>query len=455
MKKFLLAVVAVGLCAGTALAFSADDFIPPVQAKNAEQKAELLAVKEPEKVKTVTDENLEMPVTEAPTLQDAANAIVDKMKRGCQIVRLSPEDGLTFIATGTGTYNVNAYENPVLSRYEQRDAYVAAFMDAKAQMAQTVGEIVYRGATDFDKKIETLNTPKKALKNIETELSESQMQSVRKVLKGYVTYAVKDNGKGSVYVSIASSPKTRGKYSRSGTDGITAASLGEGLNALFAEIKNGFVPPVGGRIIEVPDTGEVAWVGFGSAVVEKDSEPDVQAEMNLAAEQIAGLRARDALAGIILGDDTRWQSHADERTSKQIKDFDKAQQSDPTAKGSVEETKANEERRRELRKSLSTGTSIQSLRNGTLPPGTKLETEMDEDEYFAYGIAIYIPSLSNATREAAREMDEAQIVQPPKREKSDTEFDAPSGAGSAGKQAPEKPEIELKKGPTGVVKQDL
>ena len=117
----------------------------------------------------------------------------------------------------------------------------------------------------------------------------------------------------------------------------------------------------------------------------------------------------------------------------------------------MEENKATEERRRELRKSVSTGTSIQSLRNGTLPPGTKLETELDEDEYFAYGIAIYIPSLSNATREAAREMDEAQIVQPPKREKSDAEFDAPKGTNKSG----EKPEVELKKGPTGVVKQDL
>ena len=47
----------------------------------------------------------------------------------------------------------------------------------------------------------------------------------------------------------------------------------------------------------MPDTGEVAWVGLGSAVVEKDSEPDVQAELKLMAEQIAGLRARDAEAG--------------------------------------------------------------------------------------------------------------------------------------------------------------
>lgn len=455
MKRLLLSILAVCLCASVAMAFSADDFDPPVQAKTAAQKAELSAVTDEAAVKTVMDPNLEMNVTEAPTLQDGANSIVDKMKRGCQVVRLSPEDGLTFIATGVGTYNPQKYENAVLSRIEQREAYVTAFMDAKSQMAQTVGEIVYRGATNFDKKLETLHTPEKALNNLETDLSESQLQTVRKVLKGYVTYAVKDDGKGRIYVSIASSPKTRGKYSRSGTDGIVANNLTEGLNALFAEIKNNLVPPVGGRIIEIPETGEIAWVGFGSAVVGKDPEPDVQAELNLAAEQIAGLRARDALAGIILGDDTYWEGHVDEQTRKQTKAFERAQQSDQTTKGSAEEIQALEKRRRDMRTSITSGTSIQSLRNGTLPPGTMLETELDEDEYFAYGVAIYRPSVSQAVIEASREMDDAQIVQPPKQGNvTDGEHSSPSRA-SGGKQAPKMPELDLKRGPTGVVQQNL
>ena len=456
MRKILFSAVVVViacLCGGAAFAFSADDFIPPVQAKDKAQEAELLTVKDKDAVKTVQDENLDMKVTEAATLQDAANSIVEKMKRGCQIVRLSPEDGLTFIATGIGTFNPN-HKNVVMSRIEQRNAYVTAFMDAKAQMAQTVGEIVVRGATNFDKKLETLHTPQKSLKNIESELSESQMQSVRKVLKGYVTYAVKDDGEGSIYVSIASSPKTRGKYNRRGTDGIVAGNVTEGLNTLFAEIKNNLVPPVGGRIIEIPDTGEVVWVGFGNAVIDKDDEPDVQAELNLVAEQIAGIRARDALAGIILGDDTRWEGHADEGTKKQKKDFDKAQQSDHTTKESEAEMRALQARRSELRSGLSTGTAIQSLRNGVLPPGTMVETELDENEYFAYGIALYMPSLTNQVRDASREMDEAQIVvQPPKQDSAADEKD--SSSSFEGQQNSHKQELDIKKGPTGVIKQNL
>jgi hypothetical protein len=92
---------------------------------------------------------------------------------------------------------------------------------------------------------------------------------------------------------------------------------------------------------------------------------------------------------------------------------------------------------------------IQTLRQGVLPPGVMRETSLDENEYFAYGIAVYLPSLSDAARGAAREMDEAQLVQPPK---------TSGQAGGSTAAAPEKeqtPKPELKQGPSGVVQQNL
>jgi hypothetical protein len=325
-------------------------------------------------------------------------------------------------------------------------------MDAKAQMARTTGEIVVRGATDFDKKIEKLDTQSKGLRNIETDLSEEQLQTVRKVLKGYVTYSVLDDGK-AVFATIVSSSKTRGKFSRNGTDGMSAANLRDGLNSIISEIKNGFVPPIGGRIIEVPETGEVAFVGFGSSVVPYDPEDDVQEELKYEAEQIAELRATDALAGIILGDDVSWQGHADNTTRNQIKDFDQQQASDQSAQGSQAEVNAYEQRKREFRNRAGSDTRIQSLRQGVLPPGIMRETSLDDDEYFAYGIAVYVPSLSDATRGAAKEMDEAQLVQPPK---TNTPASGNSGeSGNATGSAPKKDPEKIKKGPSGVVQQNL
>jgi hypothetical protein len=420
-------------------ALSADDFLPPAQAE-AEQQETLLAVKDETSVKTEVDPVLKTEVTSAPTLQDAINKVIAKPQQGCRTLA-EPGGGYAFVATGMGAYKSD-YQNVNAARVEQRNAYLAAFMNAKAEMAKTVGEIVVRGATNFDEKLDSLDTETTSLTNVESQLSEEQLQSVRKVLKGYVTYAVKDTGKGLVYVTIVSSSKTRGKFSRNGTDGVSAANLREGLNSVISEIKNGFVPPVGGRIIEVPGTGEVAFVGFGSSVVRYDREEDVQERLKLQAEQVASMRATDALAGIILGDDTTWMGKADATTQNQVKDFERQQASDQTAKGSEEEVKAYEQRKRSLRSESSLTTNTQSLRQGVLPPGVIRETSLDDDEYFAYGIAVYIPSLSEATRNASKEMDDAQLVQPPK-------------TGGAAPEKEQKSKPELKQGPSGVVQQNL
>ena len=70
-----------------------------------------------------------------------------------------------------------------------------------------------------------------------------------------------------MYVTIVATDKTMGKFSRPANDTLIVENLTDGMNAVLAEIQSGVVPPVGGRIVDVPSTGEIAFVGFGSAVV--------------------------------------------------------------------------------------------------------------------------------------------------------------------------------------------
>jgi hypothetical protein len=439
---FLCSLTVTYLTCGAAhAALSADDFLPPVQAEGA-QRDELLAVKNEASVKTEVDSVLDAEVTTAPTLQDAINKVIEKPRSGCQIIA-EPGGGYAFVATGQSVYNPHL-QNVNASRIDQRNAYVKAFMNAKAEMAKTVGEIVVRGANNFDERIDSLDTQTASVTNIESELTESQMQSVRKVLKGYVTYSVRDDD-GSVCVTIVSSSKTRGQFGRTGTDGVTAASLRDGLNSIIAEIKNGFVPPVGGRIITVPGTGEIAFVGFGSSVVRHNAEKAMQERLKLQAERMAGTRALDALAGILTGDDTEWQTKLDQSTNEQMKEYEEQAASDQTTRGSDEEIRAHEEMKKSTRTVIRDDTRIQSIRQGVLPPGVMRETILDDNEYFAYGIAVYVPSLSDAARSAGREMDDARLIQPPSA--------GTSASGSASKK--EEPKLEMKQGPSGVVKQDL
>ncbi|MBQ4430850.1 MAG: hypothetical protein II877_05055, partial [Synergistaceae bacterium] len=186
--------------------------------------------------------------------------------------------------------------------------------------------------------------------------------------------------------------------------------------------------------------------------VRLDPEPDVQAELELQAEQIAGLRAVDGLAGIIFGDQTRWQAHADEDTKRQIKSFEYIQKDDPSTKGTVEEVKAYDNRIREMRNTLSHSESMSSLRKGILPPGIMRQTDLDEDGYFAYGIAVYLPSASDMAAKAKKEMDTTNIVRPVNPNQQNNEpyrGISPQRNTDTGK----KPEI--KRGPSGVVEQNL
>ena len=453
--RIFSAILLTAIFYGNAFAISADDFIPPVQEENPAKRSELLAVKDTSTVTTEHDASLDVNFTAASTLQDAINAIVAKPKTGCQFARVAGQSGATVVATGMGTYNPN-YENVMASRIEQRNAYVQAFMSAKAEMSKTLSGISFEGATYLERGSQSETNSSRTLNNISASVSERQSQWARAVLKGYVTYAVQDDGKGRVYVTIVSSPKTRGQYSRNGTDGISACSLRDGINSLIAEIRKGLVPPVGGRIIEVPGTGEVAWVGFGSSIVRLDPEPDVQAELELQAEQIAGLRAVDGLAGIIFGDDTTWQGHADEDAKRQVKSFEYMQRDDPSTKGTEQEIKAYENRVREMRSILSHSDTVSSLRRGVLPPGIMRQTDLDEDGYFAYGIAVYLPSASDMAAEVKREMDTTTIVRPVNPNSSNSRNNNGNNNGlTPQRNTNPNAKPELKRGPSGVVEQSL
>lgn len=66
--KILLVSVFIALTCTSALAISADDFIPPVQVETA-KRTKLLSVKDEASVKTEMDGNIDTEVTSAPTLR--------------------------------------------------------------------------------------------------------------------------------------------------------------------------------------------------------------------------------------------------------------------------------------------------------------------------------------------------------------------------------------------------
>ena len=476
IRSFALAVML--LCAASAFAgpsVSADDFLPPAQAK-PEQRAELLTVKNPDAVQTVQDPATNTPVVKAATVQDAINSIAEQFIRqagkGCKVV--SSPSGKIIVAGATASYDRHG-SNPVMLRIGHRNAYVVALANAKAQMAAHLKGFrndSYESFVEWVDHADSDSAQNAAMSGESTSKraagqDEVIAQTTRYVLKGFVTYAVSDNKeKGKVTVVIASSPKTRGQFARPTADSVSAASLRDGLNAVLAEIQNGLVPPVGGRIVTVPGTNETGFVGFGSAVVRPAAHPDDQTDNEIDAQRAAQLRANSALVGCIIGDDTASKENLDSATLRSVETFEKFAENDASVGGSQEEVAAVAASRKRVLNAISSesqSSAITSLRRGMLPPGVQTYSWLDDDNYFAYAMAIYIPSLSDEAVNAAKQMEDTKILrehkpdpQQPYDKRPDAAPETKPDVKTDDTPAPKKKASDtLKQGPTGVVRQDL
>ena len=425
MKKVLVSTAltvcfvlsASALCWGAPL-LTADDFMPVVQAPT-EQREELSKVQHPEEVKTEVDPELNKPVTRAATAQDAINSVMQRFYadggEGCESVAL-PDGSLGLVAVGTGTYG-SEMSNIVAQRREQQIAYYVAFLQAKRQMAryfegasieQVQSFVVNEAATDEgDSGVST-----------RSESFNMDVKSVTEaLLKGYVTYDVRDDVEnGTVYVTLVSTPRTQGRYSRPTSDTQQAENLSEGINKILSEIQSGVVPPVGGRIVNVLETGEIAFVGFGSEVVRPGNDKKSRATNRQSARRRATLRAEASLCGIIRGDNmtaSDSDSLSSENNSESYIGDKKIDLSDPIDELTSDAEKAEAQKDAlGFRSSDSSKQVIQSAIKGTIPPGVSPRAWLDEEGSFAYAVAIYVPSVTQKAAQMNQDMKDSQIVQP-------------------------------------------
>jgi hypothetical protein len=440
---------------------SALDFVPVVQGGEDE-------VQDSASVKVDEKEN----VVAAATVQDAINAAVDanqaEIKENLSTVKKAAEKNevpavgahkievngqIGFVATGAAAYTVS--ENIILSRISQRQAYVRAFQMAKKNLARELFGLSNEGKDEVREQIASINTSLDNLNNLSSSTQSTINQSLDEMLRGFVIYEVYDDTESSmIYVSVVSTPKTRGQLARKAPHHVESATLVAAIQQVVEEIRQGLVPPVGGRIIEVPQTGETAFVGFGSSVVGLDKLPALQARLNLDATRKADAYAIDALCGLIIGDQISWQLGVRDSLREEVKRYEDIVEKDPTAEKQEEFKKLEEERKEHIARSQTTEV-FQSARKGKIPPGVTVKNWMDDDNAWAYAIAVYIPSVTNASATAGKEMRNAKILQ------DINDSTSPAGGKAAGDAAAptgkaKQPTEKLKKGVTGKVdKKDL
>lgn len=425
-----------------------DDFLPVVSGGPSE-------VAKPSEVKVDTKNE----IVEAATMQDAANAAVDeniktikkrKMESGC--VEIKTGSGIGFVATGAGSYQ-KAPKNPTAERISKRQGYLKAFLAAKKQLSEKLSGLSNESQEELFDYMKRENTLEDEMKDFVSINSSVLRQATGMLLKGFVIYEVEDRVEESmIYVSIVTSPRTRGELVRPSSNSIAADSIREGLEHVITEVRSGVVPPIGGRIIVVPSTGETAFIGFGSAVVSFDDNPAIQAKSKLQAQKIADMRAADSLCGLIVGDETVWEGEILSKHSDVSRQF-------PVGDDPLDD-EAGKSQMNGLREgivdTLETTDVYKSARKGVLPPGLTKKTWLDDEGAWAYSMCVYMPSASDAAAKVGKSMQKAQILQ-----KHDGESPKARGGSSSigntglsGRSTGTKTSAPVKQGPTGQLSSD-
>jgi hypothetical protein len=237
------------------------------------------------------------------------------------------------------------------------------------------------------------------------------------MIRGYVVYNLedkqdKDNKLGTVTVTIVTTPKTMGQTTQVDHNSLTADNINDGLNHVLSEISTGLISPVGGKTISIPSTGEMAFIGFGSAIVPDNPNAATRAKLALNAQKIAVLRARSSLCGIILGETISSKSQLDSATLELSNQFEEINKEDPILyldKDNHLIQKFDEQKNLYVSRTFNKE-EISSARKGILPPGVMVKTFMDETNTMAQSVAIYIPSVSGNANQLSNTMKNNEIV---------------------------------------------
>jgi hypothetical protein len=415
-----------------------DDFLPPVQANTPEQKYQLSQVQG--SVQEVKDPATGQTAAEGKTAQDAINFVVNKHSTGAEMIKFG--SGIGWVATGAGSYEV--MKNSTATRIAKRNAYLKAFLDAKKKLAEALSGLSVEGRTQVLEQMEQVANAKADLANFASTPDEKLEQAVQMLLNGFVVYAVEDDDtKKTVYASIVTTPKTRGRFNRPSPNGLEADVLRDGLNQVLLEIQNGLIPPVGGKIIQVPTAGEIAFVGFGSHVIPSHKNSAMERKMRLNAIKVAQMRAKDVLVGMIIGDDTGWKSKLDETTQQAIKDFEASDNGKDASLRRFEQTRQN------FLNVQKSSELFESVKSGILPPDVRFRTFTSKNDTEVYAVAVYIPPVSEQAAQIAKEMSKAPLF-----DRLDKIGIGVAPTPAAPDESVPRPEQEVVPGPSGPVNRD-
>ena len=184
---------------------------------------------------------------------------------GVEVVEVG--SGIAVVACATAYYNTEL-PNPALVLQGQRYACLKASLSAQSSILNHFEGLTLATATELKSKFSSEDSNESSEVSAEFSAAESGSQLAAGVLRGVVVYKIDDRPEeGAVSIWMVSSPKTRSSIRRTSSRGVSFEDYRAGMDHIMEQVLQGTIPPTGGTLMTVPATGEVAWIGFGSALV--------------------------------------------------------------------------------------------------------------------------------------------------------------------------------------------
>ncbi|MEA1884586.1 MAG: hypothetical protein U9N62_08725 [Thermotogota bacterium] len=386
MKKILFVLLLVCSVAMAGM-FDSEEFLPPVEGGPEKISGDVQVLNDQE----ILAQNAQDGLNKANNLLWEAYENV-----GFKVVYFGSGEG--YIAGGTASYQVHPNVNATL--IEKRMAFLEAYYQAKRNLMQGINGFSTEKKEGLQQEITSADNSDSNIGGFYSYQDESINQSVSDLLKGYVTYDVRDEaGKtgGRVFVSLAASLKTMEDVSRPSEGIFVSRLLEDGLKKVVIELENGLVPPVGGRIISVPVTDQFAVVAFGSAIARYSENKLTAAKYQEMAIEFAKARASQALVDILYGSNDSWTSGFNSTTLKtDFSDFSEVKEMIPELEPEDEEIINNA--KSNFINFVSMTEDYKSVSSGKVPPKTIIRVAMDpsvkENGYgWVYAMAVYYPPI--------------------------------------------------------------
>lgn len=330
----------------------------------------------------------EPPRTDGPPEEGTGGTLGGLTERpgGVQIIETG--SGYGIVGVGSAWYDTDrANANLVLE--DQRRAWMEADLSARAQVARFLNQVDVKGRQEISSRLHLANTEEFSGANLDATATEDYSAVVNAMVTGLVTYDVLDDpNSGEVRVSVVSTPKTRGETRGANSRTVLASSIEAGMAQIMNQLALNVVPPVGAKIVTVPETGETVFVGFGADVIQSHDNKRVQGEIRAAAQRAAELRAQSALVALLQGQRIESDSTFSSRFEEMNREFDRITEESGeivirqarVGRASVVSEKVNESK-------------TASIVDGKTPAGTMLKVFEKPGSRWVYVLAIYAESI--------------------------------------------------------------